>query len=395
MYPISSGNPKMEESNKTTSDEELVCICCTEPLTMKNIVNTKCNHQVCSDCYYKWAGDHNSCVFCRQKLYEGSRHEEYVKLGRDIRRRMGAVDELREEREYLESQTSRLALRCTSRMIEADQLEKEIIDKKRELYVREKEIVKADAFVDQIKLWRKNPKKAIEMWEREMKILEENARVEVLGTLRNEVFEEMNDKRIFDTYSDKILIRASRVTDKIIDEDSSEEEEVDYCLNSLFQTNEEHPLISALDAMNEAEEAEGGGGGFASSSSDEEAEGGGGGFASSSSDEEDIPNTSPQQFISTRQSPNVLAIHGRINNNQMNISFDNNFISSQLTDIQLAHLIRTVLDQQTRHRGADQHIEFDIMAERIINTQSSVNRIEDENEFNPAELHGGYAHGHG
>jgi hypothetical protein len=233
-------------------------------------------------------------VFCRQKLYEGSRHEEYVKLGKDIRRRMGIVDELREEREYLESQTSRLALRCTSRMIEADQLEKEIIDKKRELYVREREIAKADAFVDQIKLWKKNPKMAIEMWEYEMKILEENARVEVLGTLRKEVFEEMNDKWMRDSNYDKILIRASRVTDKIIDEDSSEEEEDDYCLNSLFQTNEEHPLISALDAMNEAEEAEGGGGGFASSSSDEEAEeaeGGGGGFASSSSDEEDIPNT--------------------------------------------------------------------------------------------------------
>jgi hypothetical protein len=358
MYPISSGKPIMQASTKTTSEEEeLVCICCTEPLTMENIVNTKCNHQVCSDCYYKWAGDHNSCVFCRQKLYEGSRHEEYVKLGKDIRRRMGIVDELREEREYLESQTSRLALRCTSRMIEADQLEKEIIYKKRELYVREREIAKADAFVDQIKLWRKNPKKAIEMWEREMKILEENARVEVLGTLRNEVFEEMNDKRIFDTYSDKILIRASRVTDKIIDEDSSEEEEVDYCLNSLFQTNEEHPLISALDAMNEAEEAEGGGGGF----------------ASSSSDEEDIPNTSPEQFESTRRSPNTVAIHGMINNNRMSLSFDNNFITSQLSDLQLAQLIRTVLDQQTRHRGADQHIEFDIMAERIINTQSSIN----------------------
>ncbi len=392
MYPISSGNPKMEESNKTTSDEELACICCTEPLTLQNIVNTKCNHQVCSDCYYKWAGDHNSCVFCRQKLYEGSRHEEYVKLGRDIRRRMDVVDELREEREYLESQTSRLALRCTSRMIEVDQLEKEIIDKKRELYMREKKIVKADAFVDQIKLWRKNPKMAIEMWEYEMKILEENARVEVLRTLRNEVFEEMNDKWMRDSNYDKILIRASRVTDKIIDEDSSEEEEGDYCLNSLFQTNEEHPLISALDAMNEAEEADGGGGGFASSSSDEE---GRGGFASSSSDEEEIPDTSPEQFESTRQSPNVLAIHGRINDNQMSLSFDNNFITSRLNDIQLAHLIRTVLDQHTRHRGADQNIEFDIMTERIINTQSSVNRIEDENEFNPAELHGGYAHGHG
>ena len=68
---------------------------------MTNIVNTKCNHQVCSDCYYKWAGDHNSCVFCRQKLYEGSRHEEYVKLGRDIRRRMGVVHELREETKFL------------------------------------------------------------------------------------------------------------------------------------------------------------------------------------------------------------------------------------------------------------------------------------------------------
>ncbi len=380
MYPTSSGNPKMEESNKTTSDEELVCICCTEPLTIQNIINTKCKHQVCSDCYYKWAGDHNSCVFCRQKLYEGSRHEEYVKLGRDIRRRMGVVDELREEREYLESQTSRLALRCTSRMIEVDQLEKEIIDKKRELYVREKEIVKAEAFVTQIKLWRKNPKKAIEMWEYEMKILEEKARVEVLGTLRNKVFKEMNDKWIRDSNFSEILIQASRVTDKIIEEDSSDDEE-DYSLNSLFQTNEGHPLINALDAMNEAEEAE-------------EAEEGRGGFASSSSDEDEMPDTSPQQFISTRQSPNVLAIHGRINNNQMNLSFDNNFISSQLTDIQLAHLIRTVLDQNASS-NEDQHIEFDIMAQRIINTQSSVNRIEDENEFNPAELHGGYAHGHG
>ena len=377
MYPISSGKPIMQASTKTTSDEEeLVCICCTEPLTMQNIVNTKCKHQVCSDCYYKWAGDHNSCVFCRQKLYEGSRHEEYVKLGKDIRRRMGIVDELREEREYLESQTSRLALRCTSKMIEADQLEKEIMDKKRELYVREREIAKADVFVGQIQLWKKNPKMAIEMWEYEMKILEENARVEVLGTLRNEVFEEMNDKWMRDSNFDKILIRASRVTDKIIDENSSEEEEDDYCLNSLFQTNEEHPLISALDAMNEAEEADGGGGGFASSSSDEEAEEaeeGRGGFASSSSDEEEIPDTSPEQFISTRQLPNVLAIRGRINDNQMSLSFDNNFITSRLNDIQLAHLIRTVLDQQTRHRGTDQHIEFDIMAERIINTQSSIN----------------------
>ena len=374
MYPISSGKPIMQASTKTTSDEEeLVCICCTEPLTMQNIVNTKCKHQVCSDCYYKWAGDHNSCVFCRQKLYEGSRHEEYVKLGKDIRRRMGIVDELREEREYLESQTSRLAVRCTSRMIEADQLEKEIIDKKRELYVCEREIAKADVFVGQIQLWKKNPEMAIEMWEHEMKILEENARVEVLGTLRNEVFEEMNDKWMRDSNFDKILIRASRVTDKIIDENSSEEEEDDYCLNSLFQTNEEHPLISALDAMNEAEQ---GRGGFASSSSDEEAEeadGGGGGFASSSSDEEEIPDTSPEQFISTRQLPNVLAIRGSINDNQMSLSFDNNFITSRLNDIQLAHLIRTVLDQQTRHRDIDQHIEFDIMAERIINTQSSIN----------------------
>ena len=359
MYPISSGKPIMQASTKTTSDEEeLVCICCTEPLTMQNIVNTKCKHQVCSDCYYKWAGDHNSCVFCRQKLYEGSRHEEYVKLGKDIRRRMGIVDELREEREYLESQTSRLAVRCTSRMIEADQLEKEIIDKKRELYVCEREIAKADVFVGQIQLWKKNPKMAIEMWEHEMKILEENARVEVLGTLRNEVFKEMNDKWMRDSNFSEILIQASRVTDKIIEEDSSDDEEEDYCLNGLFQTNEEHPLISALDAMNEAEEAE---------------EVGGGGFASSSSDEEEIPDTSPEQFISTRQLPNVLAIRGSINDNQMSLSFDNNFITSRLNDIQLAHLIRTVLDQQTRHRDIDQHIEFDIMAERIINTQSSIN----------------------
>ena len=390
MFPISSGNPNAQASSKTTSDEELVCICCTEPLTMKNIVNTKCKHQVCSDCYYKWAGDHNSCVFCRQKLYEGTRHEEYVKLGRDIQRRMGVVDELREEREYLESQTSRLALRCTSRMIEVDQLEKEIIDKKRELYLRQREIVKADAYVEQIKLWRKDPKMAIGMWEHEMQILEEEARVEVLGKLRNEVFKEMNDKWMRDSNFAEILIRASRVTDKILDEEEDEEDDYSYSLNSLFQTNQEHPLISALDAMNEAV---GGGGGFASSSSDEE--GGGGGFASSSSDEEteEIPVTSPRQFITTRQSARSH-IRGIIDNNRLSLSFNNNFIASRPRAAEIAQMIERLMDMNNTSNQNEQY-RFDILTEPIVNTQTSVNQIQDGNEFNSAEIRGGYAHGHG
>ena len=231
MYPITSH--KVPDSTVTSDNDELTCICCTEPLTIKNIVNTKCKHQVCSDCYYKWAGDHNSCVFCRHKLYEGARHEEYVKLGRDIQRRQLVANELGEEQTYLENQNARLALRCSAKLIEFDAAKTMIREKAIEYMNAERKLRDAEAFIQQIRLWKKNPTQAIEMWEKEMEVLENEARKVVMKKMR-ECLNEMSEKRV--------VVRASNIEIEDIDDDFSG------TFAQLFDTGE-HPLIVGLDSM--------------------------------------------------------------------------------------------------------------------------------------------------
>ena len=41
------------------------CSVCYCELTIKNIVNTRCNHTFCSECFWKWTGNNNTCPMCR------------------------------------------------------------------------------------------------------------------------------------------------------------------------------------------------------------------------------------------------------------------------------------------------------------------------------------------
>jgi len=44
------------------------CSVCYVDLNLKNIVNTKCNHIFCKECFWKWANENNNCPMCRQNI---------------------------------------------------------------------------------------------------------------------------------------------------------------------------------------------------------------------------------------------------------------------------------------------------------------------------------------
>ena len=44
------------------------CSVCYTDLTVKNIVNTKCDHLFCKNCFWKWADENNSCPMCRKNI---------------------------------------------------------------------------------------------------------------------------------------------------------------------------------------------------------------------------------------------------------------------------------------------------------------------------------------
>lgn len=49
------------------------CSVCYVDLTVKNIVNTKCNHIFCQECFWKWADENNSCPMCRGTIISKSK----------------------------------------------------------------------------------------------------------------------------------------------------------------------------------------------------------------------------------------------------------------------------------------------------------------------------------
>lgn len=44
------------------------CSVCYCDLTLKNIVNTECNHIYCKECFWKWTKKHNNCPMCRTTI---------------------------------------------------------------------------------------------------------------------------------------------------------------------------------------------------------------------------------------------------------------------------------------------------------------------------------------
>lgn len=61
---------QVETKTKMTSNEIENCPVCYAELTVKNVMNMRCSHQLCKDCYYNWVDEtgKNSCPCCRDEI---------------------------------------------------------------------------------------------------------------------------------------------------------------------------------------------------------------------------------------------------------------------------------------------------------------------------------------
>ena len=110
------------------------CPVCYSNLTIKNVMNLKCNHQLCKNCYYNWTDDQgkNTCPCCRDILYKKGISERLIQVMKlkyqvqDLEYKKDdmqlTVDGLREDRDYLIHES-----------VEYNKRVKSIKEKKREL----------------------------------------------------------------------------------------------------------------------------------------------------------------------------------------------------------------------------------------------------------------------
>ena len=91
MYPFSG--PKIKTDTKPAwlsatvmpvVDTKMECIMCTENLTLKNIVNTECNHQFCNECFWKWTKANNTCPFCRKSMLANTEELKDIQNMREL-----------------------------------------------------------------------------------------------------------------------------------------------------------------------------------------------------------------------------------------------------------------------------------------------------------------------
>ena len=59
---------EQESEEEEEEEEEPMCSVCYETLTIKNIVNTKCNHTFCKKCFYRWIEVNATCPQCRDPI---------------------------------------------------------------------------------------------------------------------------------------------------------------------------------------------------------------------------------------------------------------------------------------------------------------------------------------
>jgi len=57
-----------EEHESDDEEEEPMCSVCYNTLTIKSIVNTKCNHTFCTKCFYRWIEVNATCPQCRDPI---------------------------------------------------------------------------------------------------------------------------------------------------------------------------------------------------------------------------------------------------------------------------------------------------------------------------------------
>ena len=127
------------------------CTICLDKIKVTDIVTTRCGHWFCKDCFWKWTKQNNKCPNCREELIERDRSEELSMMRLlDRRREIVAENEiLREEKKIL---TRRLR----------DQ--RKNIRRKRDILDELKdEILENEDILDEIELWKRNPKLALKI----------------------------------------------------------------------------------------------------------------------------------------------------------------------------------------------------------------------------------------
>lgn len=256
------------------------CCCCTEILTINNVVNGKCGHQLCQTCFWKWTDEHNSCPFCRKDFFNNSKHEEYVQLGKEMNVRRELVEELHVEQENLLRRNIRISSKCSSKMevLRTYHDEIKIIKKKKKEIVHF--LVKNIDFVRQVKQWKTDPVLAHKSWRKKRHQMDHKNRTHAMKKMRI-VLEEMSGghfdencryvkedansewikwenqntrkrRRLnnddYFNINDKIMrpfVRSSNMFH--FERLKISPLEANYCIKGLFQIQHSNPVISGLD----------------------------------------------------------------------------------------------------------------------------------------------------
>jgi len=80
------------------------CLLCTEPLTIKNVVNTNCcNLPCCKDCFFRWTKVKNTCPCCRANIFCNSdENKEIMNLKELLSHRTTIVRQVEESYDDLD-----------------------------------------------------------------------------------------------------------------------------------------------------------------------------------------------------------------------------------------------------------------------------------------------------
>ena len=86
------------------------CSICYCELTLQNTVNTRCSHTFCSECFWKWVSNNNTCPMCRSGVVtnnslnkeESSLRASIFELTQEETKLYDNIDYLRFEERQLE-----------------------------------------------------------------------------------------------------------------------------------------------------------------------------------------------------------------------------------------------------------------------------------------------------
>jgi len=107
------------------------CLLCTEPLTMKNVINTNCcTMPCCKNCFFRWTKVKNTCPCCRSNIFcDSAENKEIMHLKELLSHRTRIVRQVEESYDELD------VVRSKKRRIDLERqnIEKEINEEKEKL----------------------------------------------------------------------------------------------------------------------------------------------------------------------------------------------------------------------------------------------------------------------